>query len=243
MGFEGMYGKQLSVAQLQAKAEKSAAKLRKKGITLSPPLIQGRTIARSWWGKAWLDNLASYADYANRLGRGRSYAVNGLVLHLAVSDRLIEAIVQGSRAAPYDVSILVDPLPPKRLDSIETFCAQRISVLDDLLSGAFPADLKGTFLDRQIGLFPSPREIRFSCSCPDQADMCKHVAAVLCGVGARLDEQPALFFLMRGIPTERLLRRSVDSRVETLLQAAEKASRRALGQEETLALFGKFIDP
>ena len=240
MGFYDSYYSPPSVAELKAKAAKSTAKLLKKGIKLSPVVIQGRTIARSWWGKAWLDNLQSYADYWNRLTRGRSYAVNGMVLDLAVSANRIDAVVQGSRAAPYDVSIMIDALPPRRLEHVRKFCAERIAVLDDLLSGAFPADLKETFLDRQVGLFPSPREIHFGCTCPDYADMCKHVAAVLCGVGARLDEQPELFFLMRGIPKEHLLRSSVESRVEKLMQAATKKSRRALSKKETTALFGEF---
>lgn len=229
-----------TVAQLKAKAAKSAARLQKKKIVLSPLLIQGRTIARSWWGKAWLNNLESYADYWNRLSRGRSYAINGMVLDLQVTAQRIDAIVQGSRVAPYNVTVAIDALPDKRLFGIETFCSERIAVLDDLLSGAFPADLAQTLTDKKIGLFPSPKEIRFGCSCPDYADMCKHVAAVLCGIGARLDQQPELFFLMRGIPTERLLRGSVDKKVESLMQAAAKESSRVLSEGETAGLFGVF---
>lgn len=239
MGY-GEYYSALSVAQLKAKAAKSAAKLQKKGKALSPVAIQGRTIAKSWWGKAWLNNLQSYADYWNRLDRGRSYAVNGMVLDLQVFSNRIQAVVQGSRAAPYNISIRIDALPEKRLDSIGQFCADRVSMLDDLLSGSFPADLAETFTDRAIGLFPSPREIDFSCSCPDYADMCKHVAAVLCGVGARLDEQPELFFLMRGIPTERLLRSSVDKKLETMMRAVSSMSSRVLNDQETSGLFGDF---
>ena len=229
-----------TVGQLKAKAAKSAVKLQKKKIVLSPVIIQGRTIARSWWGKAWLENLESYADYWNRLSRGRSYAINGMVLDLQVSANRIDAIVQGSRVAPYNITVAIDALPDKRLAGIGQFCAERIAILDDLLSGSFPDDLAQTFTDRKIGLFPSPKEIRFSCSCPDYADMCKHVAAVLCGVGARLDEQPELFFLMRGIPTERLLRSSVDKKVETWMSAASGESSRVLSKEEMSGLFGEF---
>ncbi len=227
-----------TVAELKAKAVKSAAKLSKKGAVLSPVAISGRTIARSWWGKAWLDNLQAYADYWNRLSRGRSYVANGMVLDLKLSANMIEAIVQGSRIAPYDVTVLIDALPARRLESIGKFCADRIAALEDLLSGSFPAELAELFADRKMGLFPSPREIHFSCSCPDYAGMCKHVAAVLCGVGARLDEQPELFFLMRGIPTERLLRSSIERRVGTMTAAASKKSARALDEKEIDGLFG-----
>lgn len=229
-----------SVAELKAKAAKSTAKLMKKGIALSPLVIDGRTIAKSWWGKAWLNNLESYADYWNRLTRGRSYALNGMVLDLKMSANRIEAIVQGSRIAPYNVLISIDALPEKRLESIGKFCAQRIAVLEDLLSGAFPADLAETFTDRKMGLFPSPNEIHFACSCPDYADMCKHVAAVLSGVGRRLDEQPDLFFIMRGIPMERLLRSSVEQRVEKMMQAASTKSSRMISPQDVDGLFGEF---
>ncbi len=238
MRYRNEYYSTPSVGQLKAKAEKSAARLTKQGSVLSPVSIQGRTIARSWWGKAWMNNLQSYADYWNRLARGRSYAINGLVLDLQVGANRIAAVVQGSRTAPYEVSVRIDALPDRRLEHIGKFCAERIAVLDDLLSGTFPADLAQTFTDKKIGLFPSPREIHFSCSCPDYADMCKHVAAVLCGVGARLDEQPELFFTMRGVPTQRLLRHSVDVRVEGMMRSAAGKSARALSTKEVDSLFG-----
>jgi len=228
-----------SVAQLKAKAAKSTAKLQKKGVALSPLIIEGRTIAKSWWGKAWLDNLQSYADYWNRLTRGRSYALNGMVLDLRISANKIEAIVQGSRVAPYDVLVVINALPDKRLESIGQFCAQRIALLDDLLSGAFPADLAEIFADRKMGLFPSPNEIHFACNCPDYADMCKHVAAVLNGVGKRLDEHPDLFFVMRGIPIDRLLRSSVDQRMDKMMQAASTKSSRMISPQDINELFGE----
>src|SRR5260370_37407973 len=58
---------------------------------------------------------------------------------------------------------------------------------------------------QKTGLFPSPREIKLSCSCPDWAEMCKHVAAVLYGIGTRLDQQPELLFRLHGVDEKELI--------------------------------------
>jgi uncharacterized Zn finger protein len=79
------YYRQPTVAEQRAKAQRELAKLRKKDPDVQPVIVEGQKIAKTWWGQAWCENLESYADYANRIGRGRSYARNGMVLDLRLN--------------------------------------------------------------------------------------------------------------------------------------------------------------
>lgn len=167
-------------------------KEKKKGKTLSPVIISGRTIAKEWWGKAWCENLERYADYESRLDRGKRYVRTGTVIDLQIQKGRISARVQGRRKTPYKVEIRISPLSEERCQNMIALCGDKIQNLEALMEGDFPDELREAFL-QQGGLFPEPKEIAFNCSCPDWALMCKHVAAVLYGVGARFDENPLLF--------------------------------------------------
>jgi uncharacterized Zn finger protein len=184
-------------ASRRAKADSHAKAMKKRGAAVSPVVIEGRVIAKSFWGKAWCDNLESYSDYSNRLPRGRTYARNGSVVHLAIEPGLAAAHVAGSEM--YETQVRVGPLEPKRWRKLVASHASQVSSLVDLLQGRLPGSLLSALADRTSGLFPNPKEMKFDCSCPDWASMCKHVAAVLYGVGARLDAQPELFFVLRGV--------------------------------------------
>ena len=203
------YPRYVPVAERRAKAARAARKLAKGGRELQPVLVEGRTITRTFWGQAWCRNLESYSDYANRLPRGRTYARNGSVLDLQIGPGLIEAIVAGSRATPYKVKIAIAPLPDDRWATIRGACAGQIGSLVELLSGELSSAVMEVVSRRGEGLFPSPREIELRCSCPDWATMCKHVAASLYGVGARLDREPALLFTLRGVDPDDLLEEAV----------------------------------
>ena len=185
------------VAARWAQAVRELAKLRKNGRTMSPVAIEGRKIARTFWGEAWCDNLERYGDYANRLPRGRTYVRNGSVLDLQVGPGLVTALVNGS--AMYDVRVTVGPVPRARWSAICKNCSGAIDSLVELLQGRFSKGVMTHLCEQKTGLFPSPKEILFTCSCPDWASMCKHVAAVLYGIGARLDRQPELLFTLRKV--------------------------------------------
>lgn len=187
----------VSVAERLKRAEKAASKLIKKGEKLAPVRINGRTIARTFWGKAWCDHLESYSDYENRLPRGRTYARNGSVIHLSVEKGELRALVQGSSL--YKVKIKIEPVGTAKWQKIVDGCSSRIDSVVELLQGKLSSSVMLTITDRNAGLFPQPKEITLSCSCPDWAEMCKHVAAVLYGVGARLDEDPELLFKLRHV--------------------------------------------
>ena len=199
----GRWPKYVSVAQKNAKAQKKIAALKKKGKTMTPVDIQGKVIARSFWGKAWCEHLEKFSDYSNRLPRGRTYVRNGSVCHLQISEGRIDAMVAGRNI--YTVLIKIDALPKKQWKKIQAQCEGSINSVVELLQGRLSDDVMRTVTDTQDGLFPNPSEIRLGCNCPDWADLCKHLAAVLYGVGARLDEDPSLLFLLRGVDQHDLI--------------------------------------
>ncbi|CAA7601227.1 Zinc finger SWIM-type profile [Acididesulfobacillus acetoxydans] len=228
----------VSVAEKRAKAQKSLEKLRKKNPEIAPVIIEGRKLARTWWGKAWNDNLESYSDYANRLGRGRSYVRRGAVLDLRIAPGKVAALVQGSSAKPYRVEITVQPLSKRNWLAITSACEGKIDSLPELLAGKFPKALAELFTVQGKGLFPAPKEISLSCSCPDWATMCKHVAAVLYGVGVRLDEDPALFFVLRNLKVEELVTQAIVRKSETLLKKSGRKSGRIIDNGDLAGMFG-----
>lgn len=237
MGYYG-YPKYESVAEKKAKANKSLEKLRKKDPDIEPVLIEGRTLAKNWWGKSWNTNLESYADYRNRISRGKSYVKNNAVLDLKISQGRALAKVQGSRAKPYDVKITIDALDNKKWERVTELCNHRIDSLEQLIEGKFPKELEILFTDKKYGMFPSPQEIHFSCSCPDWAYMCKHVAAALYGIGSRLDYNPMLFFELRNINGQELIRKSMERKLESMLTNAGKKSKREIDFKDIGDIFG-----
>jgi len=200
-----MYGWRpyVPVATRRQQALREMAKLKKRGHAVAPVLIEGRAIARTFWGKAWCDNLERYSDYANRLPRGRTYVRNGSVVHLQIAPGEVKAMVSGSDI--YNVAVTVSPVPKMRWHSICQDSTGAIDSLVELLQGRFSKGVMERICQQRTGLFPSPDEITLSCSCPDWASMCKHVAAVLYGIGARLDEQPELLFRLRKVDEKELI--------------------------------------
>ncbi len=193
----------VSQAERRRRAALEMAKMKKKGYPVAPVVLQGRTIASTFWGKAWCDNLEGYGDYENRLPRGRTYVRNGSVVDLQIAEGEINARVSGSDL--YKVKVDIVPVPKARWKSICKDCAGGIDSLVELLQGRFSKGVMERICRQRSGLFPAPDEIRFSCSCPDWASMCKHVAAVLYGVGARLDDKPELLFRLRKVDEKDLL--------------------------------------
>jgi len=185
------------VAQRRARAAREIARRKKQGQVVSAIVIEGRTIAHTFWGRAWCDNLESYSDYENRLPRGRTYVRNGSVVDLQVHPGKVTALVSGSQL--YIITISITPLAKHHWRGIKSRCAGQIGSLVELLQGKLSKGVMDVVTARDGGLFPKPGEIKLSCSCPDWAGMCKHVAAALYGVGSRLDQQPELLFLLRKV--------------------------------------------
>ena len=189
------YAPYVRVAERKKKAAKKVAALIKKGHAVNPILIEGRVIAKTFWGKAWCKHLESYSDYENRLPRGRTYVRNGSVIDLKLKPGEIRALVSGSFT--YTVTIKVDSVPMQKWDILVKECAGKIESLIELLQGKFSKGVMEIITHQEKGLFPDLEHIKMDCSCYDYADMCKHVAAVLYGVGAHLDEHPEDLFTLR----------------------------------------------
>ncbi len=185
------------------RTQQKMQKLRKKGLEIQPVVIAGRNIACTFWGQAWCDHLEKFSDFANRLPRGRAYVRNGSVCHLEIAEGEIKAMVSGSRL--YNVRVAIKNLPRRKWNDLKERCAGQIGSLIELLQGKLSKQVMAVVTERDRGLFPLPGEITLRCDCPDWAVMCKHVAAVLYGVGARLDERPELLFLLRGVDHEELI--------------------------------------
>jgi uncharacterized Zn finger protein len=232
------YYEYVPVAQKREKAARALAKYKKKNADISPIIVEGNKIAKTWWGMSWNKNLESYADYSNRIGRGRSYVRNGMVLDLQIDVGKVFALVMGSGATPYQVTIQIDCLPSPKWNNIVKKCSHSIGTIEELIAGKFPQELADFFLQQGEGLFPTPKEIHLDCSCPDWATMCKHVAAALYGIGTRLDQQPLLFFKLRDVSVEELIKKSVTKKMESLLKNAEKKSERVLEGVDLEELFG-----
>jgi uncharacterized Zn finger protein len=216
------------------KKERMERELRKRaaqGEVLTPLELSAnkRKIAGTFWGRSWCQHIESYRDYENRLPRARSYLRQGSVFNLEVEQGKIRAQVAGSTL--YDVEITIKPMEEKAWAGIQQACAGQVGSLLDLLGGQLGSDVMAVISDKERGLFPSPREIRFNCSCPDYASLCKHSGAVLYGVAVKFDADPALFFRLRGVDPSELLSSGAD---QTLSPAAEAA----LDGEDLSALFG-----
>jgi len=229
----GGWAPYVPVAARRAKAQRKVAALRKQGQTIEPVLIEGRKIARTFWGEAWCTHLEGFSDYANRLPRGRTYVRNGSVCHLGIEPGRVEALVSGSHL--YDVQIEIAHLPSPRWAGVKANCTGQIGSLLDLLQGRLSQGVMAVVTDRAQGLFPLPGELHFRCSCPDWASMCKHVAAVLYGVGARLDERPELLFRLRGVDHEELIAAEADA---VAAATGRGGRRRRIAPDNLAGVFG-----
>jgi len=185
-------------------------------------------IAKTWWGKSWCDNLEKYEIYQYRLGRGRSYLRAGRVLDLQIEKGLVESRVAGSEEKPYEITIKIDLLNKDLEKNIMDAVGNRIESVEQLLLGQFPKEFGDLFLNQDDGIFPSPKEIHFICNCLDYADMCKHCAATLYGVGVQLDKNPLLFFKLRGIDFNVFLKKTAENKLSLLLQNAGKKTGRVI---------------
>lgn len=225
----------VTVAERRAKAERQTAKLAKRVRDLQPVRIEGRSIARSFWGKGWCQHLESFSDFENRLPRGRSYVRNNAVSDLRIESGRIEARVIGSQM--YRVDIEITPFGAAAWEALKSQCAGEIESLLALLQGRLSEPVMRAVANREQGLFPRPGEMKLRCSCPDWASMCKHLAATLYGIGNRLDHQPELLFQLRGVDAAEL----IDSGF-TAPAAGAAGAEGSLAADQLGAIFGIELD-
>ncbi len=209
----GYWKPYVPVAKRRAQAEKAITKAKKAGKDMRPVVIEGRSIAKTFWGKAWCDNLESYSDFENRLPRGRTYVRNGSVIDLKIEPGKVCALVMGSSL--YKIEIGITVVSNAHWKSLAKECTGSIASLVELLQGKLSKAVMERICRPKTGLFPTPKDIQLGCSCPDWATMCKHVAAVLYGVGARLDAQPELLFTLRQVDANDLVTQAAEQSVNT----------------------------
>lgn len=237
MAYYGRWPAYVPVARRQAKAAKEMEKLRKQGQKIQPiNRFSRRQIAKTFWGASWCEHLEQFSDYANRLPRGRTYVRNGSVCHLEILKGEVKAIVSGSSL--YHIHIHIKPLAKTRWNQVKKACAGQIGSMLELLQGRLSDHVMEIVTDPETGLFPSSKEIKLACDCPDWAELCKHLAAVLYGIGVRLDEQPELLFLLRGVDYEEL----VDTELDIQAATKKKSTRRRIDQKNLGALFDVEMD-
>ncbi len=234
MGWNYGFAPYVPVAQRRRQAQRELENMRKKGLIVQPIVIDGRVIAKTFWGKAWCENLESYSDFENRLPRGRTYARNGSVVHLEIQPGRISARVSGSEL--YSVEITISSLPDPHWKCVKGQCAGQIGSLVELLQGRLSKSVMDVVTQRGGGLFPKPAEIKMKCSCPDWAGMCKHVAAVMYGVGARLDDKPELLFLLRKVDHLELIAGVVDS--SPVVGVGKSRSKKTIAASDLADVFG-----
>lgn len=222
----------VTVGEQRQRAEREIQKLQKQGKTVAPIRLEGRKIASSFWGEAWCTNLERYSDYANRLPRGRSYIRNGAVVDLQITKGLVTALVSGTTL--YKIKITIAPVTDPQWEAICRDCSGTIDSLVELLQGRLSKSVMERICRQGTGLFPAPKEIKLSCSCPDGVRMCKHVAAALYGVGARLDHEPEHIFVLRGVDHNELIA-GVE---ESLPMPAAPTAGKVLADADVAALFG-----
>lgn len=223
------------VAERRRKAAAEMAQLEKKGHKSSPVCIVGKAITTTPWGTAWCTNLENYSDFSNRLPRGRTYVRNGSVVDLQINAGTVAARVSGSSI--YRTSVTIHPLKAAAWKTLCSDCAGGIDSLVELLQGRFDRGVMARMCRHGDGLFPSPKEITFTCSCPDDAYLCKHVAAALYGIGARFDHQPELLFTLRQVNASELVLKA-----GTSLSRTTTTSERTLNTDDVGALFGLEMD-
>ena len=238
-GFDTYY-RQPTKAELARKAQASIERLRKTGRELNPVHVTGTALARTWWAKAWIANIDRYADFSNRVERGKRYVRADCVIDLQVSRGHIEAMVQGSHRDPYEVRVAIEPLSQKAFSALVEGCSARAQNLEALVAGDFPEELKERLTAGEQGLFPAPRQIMFGCSCPDSARLCKHIAAAIMAVAPQLDANPLALFELRGVDTSELVSRTVAQKLDLMLEHADVHTPRVMDVDDAqlTELFG-----
>lgn len=237
MSWYGGYGgwpPRVPVATKIARGRAAAKKLAKKeGREPCPITIDGRKIAKTFWGLKWCENLERYRDISNRLPRGATYVRNGSVADLVIEPGKVRAVVGGTEA--YTVKITIQTLKEDVWKAIGRDCAQEIDSLFDLLQGRFNEGVMQRLTRAEGGLFPHKNQISMSCTCPDSAGVCKHIAATFYGVAARLDRQPELLFKLRNVDHLELIGQATSA---ANLDQALDSSAATLSDSDLGSIFG-----
>ena len=189
--------KKMTVAQRKEQIKQLIKELKAAGQDIEPITLNGKKIAKSFWGKAWCDNLDNIAEYFSRLKVARNYLRHGAVIDLKINKNEVSALVSGSDL--YLLKIIFQPLDKYQLAEFKEEINKNISSAIDLLNGNFSDEVMNVICDEDYGIFPTEKDLIINCNCPDYTDICKHVAAVMYAIGIKLDDNPEYFFSLRGV--------------------------------------------
>jgi uncharacterized Zn finger protein len=165
-----------------------------------------RPFGETWWAKAWIEALEHRARLdSNRLPRGRTYARTGAVGEMRLSPGQITAPVQGSRATPYRVTIVISQFSAAEWERVLESLAAEIGHVAALVDGELPPSIADDVRSVGLDLLPGPGDLNCHCSCPDWAEPCKHAAAVCYLVADSLDTDPFGILLLRGRSRKEIL--------------------------------------
>ena len=184
-----------------------------------------------WWARRWIAVLESFG-WDSRLQRGRTYARKGQVLNIDVHPGRVTARVQGSRRAPYSVSIEITPLSDDQWEQAIDAMAQQALFAAQLLAGEMPPEIEDVFQAAGVSLFPTSDDIAMACSCPDWAVPCKHIAAVYYLLGEEFDRDPFLLFTLRGRTREQVMEALRSRRAASAPLIEEAVDREKLEEPE-----------
>lgn len=237
MGYYGTFYHQDTIDELIAKNKTKFRRYQKKHPECHPVIINNGTICTSWWGKSWNKNFRRYADFSNRISRGSRYIKANCIFDLKIEGQDIYGVIAGSGRSMYDCHIHIDAMDERDWDYIVNACGNQFDSLEELLEGKFPKALKDLFFDGDKGLFPAPKQIHMDCSCPDWAMLCKHVSAILYAISHELDEHPELLFQLRGVDLNNLVRESLTSNLDHLMDKVDCKSKRILKNQDIDKIF------
>ncbi|MBW4630516.1 MAG: SWIM zinc finger family protein [Iphinoe sp. HA4291-MV1] len=201
--------------------------------------------SRTWWGDRFIQALEAFTDDA-RLQRGRSYARGGKVLSFEIEQNHITARVKGSinpyfgvyKEPTYNISIEITPIAKARWNEIIQQLSSKASVVSRLLINEVPENIEDSFSELGVHLLPhSRKDFKTSCSCPDYANPCKHIAGVYYLVASQLDQNPFLLFELRGLSKVELQKKLAESPLGKLL--SEELDAKELKIEASTSLYTK----
>ena len=160
----------------------------------------------SWWARRWLASLEAMRLGA-RLGRGRTYALDGQVveLELDLDEGRVSATVAGSRAEPYKAGLVFSRGGEKARAELGGRIAAEPMIAGRLLAGDMPLDVAEMFQASGLALFPAGGtketgyDIKMTCTCPDWSRPCKHLVAVMLLLGEEISRFPLTLLELRGV--------------------------------------------
>lgn len=188
--------------------------------------------AKTWWGQRFIAALEDFTD-SGRLARGRSYSSDKRIKQWLLVKGQVQAKIRGNtnpyfgvyKEPTYKVSVEMTHFTDVQWKKIIARLSERASFISRLLVNEIPETIETVFAENKVHLLPtSYKDFKVSCSCPDYAVPCKHIAGVCYRLAGLLDQDPFLLFEMRGLASEKLLQELANSPLGKVLSDAKQGA-------------------